>query len=210
MTSWAVIVSLTDQPTTRHRSVIADQLLNAYVAHRTRESGRRFVGVPTDGAESLCFNLTGDALVQVSSLEINGSAGSAAKLVFWLEDVLSTVTGISYYCKALLAVSLAVLRNLRVFFEAQNPTDEPTRQYQGGIRRWVIQNERYGRTSRRRRNARPRRDDRHADGWAGVRLVRREVADDVVDRPRREHAGRECCAGGPRLAIADDWRASIG
>lgn len=37
-------------------------------------------------------------------------------------------------------------RNAAVFVEAQNLTDEPTRQYQGGRRDWVIQEERYGRT----------------------------------------------------------------
>lgn len=39
-----------------------------------------------------------------------------------------------------------VMRNLRLFVEGQNLTDEPTRQYQGGNRDWIIQNERYGRT----------------------------------------------------------------
>jgi TonB-dependent receptor len=43
-------------------------------------------------------------------------------------------------------VSLAIFDGLRVFFEAQNLTDEPTRQYQGGNPDWLIQNERYGRT----------------------------------------------------------------
>lgn len=43
-------------------------------------------------------------------------------------------------------LSLGLLRNLRLFFEAQNLTDEPTRQYQGGREDWIIQNERYGRT----------------------------------------------------------------
>ena len=42
--------------------------------------------------------------------------------------------------------SVAVLRNVRLFFEAQNLTDEPTRQYQAGITSWITQNERYGRT----------------------------------------------------------------
>jgi TonB-dependent receptor len=39
-----------------------------------------------------------------------------------------------------------VNRNASLFFEAQNLTDEPTRQYQGGRRDWIIQEERYGRT----------------------------------------------------------------
>jgi len=42
--------------------------------------------------------------------------------------------------------SVAVWKDMRVFFEAQNLTDEPTRQYQGGNTNWIIQNERYGRT----------------------------------------------------------------
>lgn len=43
-------------------------------------------------------------------------------------------------------ISLQLLPGLTVFAEGQNLTDEPTRQYQAGIRDWVIQNERYGRT----------------------------------------------------------------
>jgi TonB-dependent receptor len=42
--------------------------------------------------------------------------------------------------------SFAITEGINLFFEAQNLTDEPTRQYQGGHRDWMIQNERYGRT----------------------------------------------------------------
>jgi TonB-dependent receptor len=42
--------------------------------------------------------------------------------------------------------SVAILSGVRIFAEAQNLTDEPTRQYQGGNPNWIIQNERYGRT----------------------------------------------------------------
>lgn len=42
--------------------------------------------------------------------------------------------------------SVRLTDNMTVFAEAQNLTDEPTRQYQGERRDWVIQNERYGRT----------------------------------------------------------------
>lgn len=41
--------------------------------------------------------------------------------------------------------SFAVTDNISVFAEAQNLTDEPTRQYQGPVRDWIVQNERYGR-----------------------------------------------------------------
>lgn len=39
-----------------------------------------------------------------------------------------------------------ILPYASLFFEAQNLTDEPTRQYQGGNKDWITQNERYGRT----------------------------------------------------------------
>jgi TonB-dependent receptor len=42
--------------------------------------------------------------------------------------------------------SFAVNDHVRLFVEAQNLTDEPTRQYQWVRRDWVTQNERYGRT----------------------------------------------------------------
>jgi len=42
--------------------------------------------------------------------------------------------------------SFAVTDNVSLFVEGQNLTDEPTRQYQGERRDWIIQNERYGRT----------------------------------------------------------------
>lgn len=43
-------------------------------------------------------------------------------------------------------VSVGLFEGIRVFAEAQNLTDEATRQYQAGNPDWVIQNERYGRT----------------------------------------------------------------
>ncbi len=42
--------------------------------------------------------------------------------------------------------SFQLTKFARIFFEGQNLTDEPTRQYQGGNPNWLIQNERYGRT----------------------------------------------------------------
>ncbi len=43
-------------------------------------------------------------------------------------------------------LSVSITDNIRVYAEAQNLTDEPTRQYQGGNTDWISQNERYGRT----------------------------------------------------------------
>ncbi len=42
--------------------------------------------------------------------------------------------------------SATLTRQIRVFAEAQNLTNEPTRQYQAGNRNWLTQNETYGRT----------------------------------------------------------------
>ena len=39
-----------------------------------------------------------------------------------------------------------LLRNVTLFAETQNPTDAPTRQYQGNRKDRIIQKERYGRT----------------------------------------------------------------
>lgn len=43
-------------------------------------------------------------------------------------------------------ISFQLLDGVRLFAEAQNLTDEPTRQYQAGNPNWLTQNERYGRT----------------------------------------------------------------
>ncbi len=43
-------------------------------------------------------------------------------------------------------VTVNLTDNFSIYGEAQNLTDEPTRQYQAGIRDWVIQEERYGRS----------------------------------------------------------------
>ena len=43
-------------------------------------------------------------------------------------------------------ISVALFEGVSIFAEAQNLTDEPTRQYQGGVTDWFIQNERYGRS----------------------------------------------------------------
>ncbi|MBO9378592.1 TonB-dependent receptor [Sphingomonas histidinilytica] len=43
-------------------------------------------------------------------------------------------------------ISVTITDNIRVYAEAQNLTDEPTRQYQDKRTDWIIQNERYGRT----------------------------------------------------------------
>lgn len=43
-------------------------------------------------------------------------------------------------------IAFDINEHFRIFAQGQNLTDEPTRQYQGDVRNWVIQQERYGRT----------------------------------------------------------------
>lgn len=73
----------------------AIQQLAGYVTTRAAETGRRYVGVLTDGAEWLCYDLVESNLQQVSKLEIDGGAESANQLVLWLEGVLATATNIT-------------------------------------------------------------------------------------------------------------------
>lgn len=73
----------------------AIEQLGGYVAHRTRETGRRYVGVLTDGAEWICYNLGREGLEQVSKFDNGGSAADVDKVVIWLEGVLATASGIT-------------------------------------------------------------------------------------------------------------------
>lgn len=73
----------------------AIQQLAGYVAHRAADTGRRYVGILTDGAEWACYNHVGGALERVSSLSIQGDADSTQRLIFWLEGVLATANGIT-------------------------------------------------------------------------------------------------------------------
>jgi len=73
----------------------AVEQLGGYVATRTAETGRRYVGVLTDGAEWRCYDLVGRSLQQVSRLEVSADAEGVSGLVFWLEGVLATATNVT-------------------------------------------------------------------------------------------------------------------
>ena len=73
----------------------AIQQLVGYVSVRTSETGRRYIGVLTDGAEWRCYALAGEHLELVSKLEVTGSTESLQNLVFWLEGVLATAKNVS-------------------------------------------------------------------------------------------------------------------
>lgn len=73
----------------------AIEQLTGYVSERAEATDRRYVGVLTDGAEWLCYALVHGNLERVSGLTITGDGSSADRLVFWLEGVLATATGIT-------------------------------------------------------------------------------------------------------------------
>ena len=68
--------------------------LGGYVGRRIEQTGRRFVGVLTDGAEWVCYNLVDEELREVTSITVSGGKGDLDQLVFWLEGVLATAKGI--------------------------------------------------------------------------------------------------------------------
>lgn len=68
--------------------------LAGYVATKTKQTGRRYVGVLTDGVEWICYNLVESELQQVAALEVSASKNDLDRLVFWLEGVLATAKGI--------------------------------------------------------------------------------------------------------------------
>ena len=71
------------------------QQLAGYVQKRITETGRRYVGVITDGVEWVCCHLVGDELREVSNICVTGAKGDLEKLVFWLEGVLATAKNIA-------------------------------------------------------------------------------------------------------------------
>jgi SAM-dependent methyltransferase len=73
----------------------AVEQLSGYVATRAQQTGRRYVGVLTDGAEWLAYDLVDAALVLVSRLLIDDGSDATSRLMFWLEGVLATATGIT-------------------------------------------------------------------------------------------------------------------
>ena len=70
-----------------------DQLAG-YVAKRIEDTGRRYVGVLTDGSEWSCFHLVAGELKEVSAIIVGAGKADLNKLVFWLEGVLATAKGI--------------------------------------------------------------------------------------------------------------------
>ena len=68
--------------------------LAGYVATRTDKTGRRYVGMLTDGVDWVCYHLVQDELKEVSSLTVKEGKAELDRLIFWLEGVLATAKGI--------------------------------------------------------------------------------------------------------------------
>jgi SAM-dependent methyltransferase len=58
-----------------------------YLTARERQTGRRFVGIATDGAEFIAYELRGDALVEIGRHTTN--RGDPSALLAWLEPALA-------------------------------------------------------------------------------------------------------------------------
>ena len=76
----------------RISSVLEDavQQLAGYVETRQSQTGRRYVGVLTDGAEWHCYHLLGSELREASVLDLVRARSPFDELTVWLEGVLAT------------------------------------------------------------------------------------------------------------------------
>lgn len=64
--------------------------LAGYVEKRQRDTGSRYVGILTDGADWFCHHLVEGELTEVSSLALDGRGSDPSRLLWWLEGVLAT------------------------------------------------------------------------------------------------------------------------
>ena len=74
----------------------AVEQLAGYVERRAEQTGRRYVGVLTDGADWICYNLVQGELQEVSHLKVTEGKADLDRLVVWLEGVLATAKGICH------------------------------------------------------------------------------------------------------------------
>lgn len=68
--------------------------LSGYVETRAEQTGRRYVGILSDGAEWVCYDLRDDELEEVTSITVT-SADQGDALLVWLEGVLATARDIT-------------------------------------------------------------------------------------------------------------------
>ena len=68
----------------------AIEQLSGYVKTRVAETGVRYVGVLTDGAEWRCYHLTSRGLEEVSAITVKRAQPDVGALLVWLEGVMAT------------------------------------------------------------------------------------------------------------------------
>lgn len=68
--------------------------LSGYLEHRQANTGCRYVGILTDGAEWRCYHLAAGEPVEVSNFVVDGAAPDVDEFLVWLEGVLATAQGV--------------------------------------------------------------------------------------------------------------------
>lgn len=68
----------------------AIEQLGGYVANRQAQTGQRYVGILTDGAEWRCYHLSQGSLDEVSHWTVSSAAPGVDGLVVWLDGVMAT------------------------------------------------------------------------------------------------------------------------
>ncbi|MEM6483959.1 MAG: N-6 DNA methylase [Pseudomonadota bacterium] len=73
----------------------AVEQLYGYVSEREHQSGHRYIGLLTDGAEWACYRASEGELKSVSTIVVNAANPEVDEFLVWLEGVLATATAIS-------------------------------------------------------------------------------------------------------------------
>ncbi len=90
----AVIEVKRDLRRGRVKSEAVEQL-TGYVETRAAQTGRRYVGILTDGAEWNCYDLRGSDLVEVTTLTVGPGQAEFERLLIWIEGILATAQGVT-------------------------------------------------------------------------------------------------------------------
>jgi len=93
-TGSAVIEVKRDLRRGRVRQEAVDQLAG-YVETRARQTGRRYVGMLTDGAEWVCYDLRGSELTEVTAITVGSTTDDLNRLLVWIEGVLATARDVT-------------------------------------------------------------------------------------------------------------------
>jgi hypothetical protein len=72
----------------------ARKQLAGYVASRSDQTGQRYVGILTDGADWQAYNLRGNELVEATGHQLKPSRSGLTSMLTWLEGVLAIRTGV--------------------------------------------------------------------------------------------------------------------